>query len=92
MTEPYTHCQCDNCSGRDCGQDNPDRYLKQQIQDEEKHDAQIREKVLNEVWERFYKEMVIQTPHVQCDPENTYIPSLECGEISDILKSLRGTP
>lgn len=55
-------------------------------------DAQIREKVLNEVWERFYKEMVIQTPHVQCDPENTYIPSLECGEISDILKSLRGTP
>jgi hypothetical protein len=24
MTEPYEHCQCDNCSGVDCGQDNPE--------------------------------------------------------------------
>ena len=42
MTEINDHCQCDNCSGRDCGQDDPDLYLEQKIQDEEKHDEQVR--------------------------------------------------
>lgn len=26
MTELHTHCQCDNCSGIDCCQDNPEEY------------------------------------------------------------------
>ena len=54
MNEINDHCQCDNCSGRDCGQDDPDLYLEQKIQDEEKHDEQVREeereRVLNAIF------------------------------------------
>jgi len=47
-----------------------------------------RERVLKEVWEKCYNEMGFQSSSAYHDPEDTYIPSLECGEISDILKSL----
>ena len=53
MSEINEHCQCDNCSGWDCGQDDPDRYLEQKIQDEEKHDENVRkaerERINNEL-------------------------------------------
>jgi hypothetical protein len=27
--ELYNHCQCDNCTGEDCGQDDPEEYEKE---------------------------------------------------------------
>ena len=63
MSEINEHCQCDNCSGRDCGQDDPDRYLEQKIQDEEKHDEEVRkeerERVLN-LYKDFVKVRIAQ--------------------------------
>ena len=52
MSELHRHCQCDNCSGRDCGQDDPERYLEQQFHDEETHDKRIRNETLDEVYKR----------------------------------------
>ncbi len=49
MREPYAHCQCDNCSGADCGQDNPEECERM----EKERDAAIRkeerERVLDEL-------------------------------------------
>jgi hypothetical protein len=43
---------------------------------------------LKEVWNKCYKEMNFQSTHrMHYDPEDSYIPSLECGEIPDILES-----
>ncbi len=52
MTELPRHCQCDNCSGIDCGQDDPDRYLKQKIQDEERHDKEVRQDERDKIYKR----------------------------------------
>jgi plasmid maintenance system antidote protein VapI len=62
--------------------------------EEEEEEARIRrderEKVLKEAFEKFSEVMCIQSEkRMIYDPEDSYIPSLECGEISDILKSLR---
>lgn len=29
MGELSEHCQCDNCTGQDCGQDNPEEYERE---------------------------------------------------------------
>jgi hypothetical protein len=29
MSELHSHCQCDKCTGEDCGQDNPEEYEKE---------------------------------------------------------------
>ena len=42
MTEINEHCQCDNCSGRDCGQDDPDKYAAEREALEKQHDEQVR--------------------------------------------------
>jgi len=42
MTEAHHHCQCDNCDGVDCGQDNPEKYSAEQKAQREEHDAAIR--------------------------------------------------
>jgi len=49
MSELHSHCQCDNCSGEDCGQDNPEEYEKRQ--EEERADIRQaeRDKVLDEL-------------------------------------------
>jgi hypothetical protein len=31
--ELHTHCQCDNCTGEDCGQDNPEEYEREQAKE-----------------------------------------------------------
>ena len=35
MSEPHRHCQCDHCSGQDCGQDNTERYLEEMMEQED---------------------------------------------------------
>jgi len=42
MTEINEHCQCDNCSGRDCGQDDPDKCNAEREALEKQHDEQVR--------------------------------------------------
>ena len=42
MTEAHHHCQCDNCDGVDCGQDDPENYVAEQKAQQEEHDAAIR--------------------------------------------------
>ena len=42
MTETHRHCQCDVCSGIDCGQDDPEKYSAEQKAQQEEHDAGIR--------------------------------------------------
>ena len=49
MTEPYEHCQCDNCSGADCGQDNPEQHAKEQEVLQKKRDWDVRMEVLSEL-------------------------------------------
>ena len=34
MNEAHRHCQCDNCSGIDCGQNDPDAWLAEKIKAE----------------------------------------------------------
>ncbi|MFA6332958.1 MAG: hypothetical protein WCX22_08400, partial [Methanoregula sp.] len=43
---------CDHCSGIDCGQDDPDRYLEQKMQDEERHDKEIRQDERDKLYKR----------------------------------------
>ena len=33
MSELHSHCQCDQCTGEDCGQDNPEEYEKERERD-----------------------------------------------------------
>lgn len=49
MSELHTHCQCDNCTGEDCGQDNPEEYERER--EEERADIRQagRENVLDNV-------------------------------------------
>jgi len=54
MGELHRHYQCDNCSGIDCGQDDPERYLEQQFHDEETRDKRIRNETLDEVYKRLH--------------------------------------
>lgn len=42
MGETHRHCQCDNCSGEDCGQDNPDKLKAEQEAAQKEHDDGIR--------------------------------------------------
>src|SRR5271157_3293240 len=50
---------------------------------------EMREKTLQDVWGKCYDEMNMQSRHrTHYDPEDPYIPSLECGEIMIILESL----
>jgi len=66
------------------------RETREQPYDPEAIKAEEREKVLKKVFEKFSEAMCIQSEQRTIyDPEDPYIPSLECGEISDILKSLR---
>jgi hypothetical protein len=41
-TKTHTHCQCDFCTGEDCGQDNPDKLRAEREADEKEHDETIR--------------------------------------------------
>jgi hypothetical protein len=47
--QPHTHCQCDNCSGVDCGQDNPEEYNKEQTRLQKEHDDKI-QKASDLIW------------------------------------------
>jgi hypothetical protein len=53
MTETHRHCQCDNCSGIDCGQDDPEAHLKSLEDNENRIRAEAkreeREAVLDEL-------------------------------------------
>jgi len=53
MTETHTHCQCDCCSGADCGQDDPDKFAAEQDAIQKAHDEKVRkaerERVLDAV-------------------------------------------
>jgi hypothetical protein len=73
MSEPYRHCQCDNCSGIDCGQDDPDRWLEQKMQDEENHDDTIRQDERDKIYKRLEKmtttyhyEIVVPLSDIDC--------------------------
>lgn len=48
MTD-HTHCQCDNCSGVDCGQDDPEAYKKAQEERDEAIRKGEREKIMEEM-------------------------------------------
>lgn len=48
MGELHAHCQCDNCSGADCGQDDPEAHEIYQA-GIKLHDDAIRNKVLDSV-------------------------------------------
>ena len=48
MGELHAHCQCDNCSGADCGQDDPETHEIYQA-GIKLHDDAIRNKVLDSV-------------------------------------------
>jgi hypothetical protein len=41
MSELHHHCQCDNCTGTDCGQDDPEKYKKEQERIQQEHDVQV---------------------------------------------------
>jgi len=53
MTETHTHCQCDCCSGADCGQDDPDKFAAEQDAIQKAHDEKVRkaerERINNEL-------------------------------------------
>jgi len=50
---------------------------------------EARETVLNDVWIKCFNEMNFQSENrIHYDPEDSYIPSLECEEIVNILESL----
>jgi vesicle coat complex subunit len=42
MTGLHEHCQCDNCSGVDCGQDNPEEWEAEQNVIQKKRDDELR--------------------------------------------------
>ena len=48
MTETHRHCQCDNCSGEDCGQDNPEEYKKA----EKEREKAIRQDERDKIYKR----------------------------------------
>jgi hypothetical protein len=48
MGELHAHCQCDNCSGADCGQDDPEAHEIYQA-GIKLHDDAIRNKALDSV-------------------------------------------
>jgi hypothetical protein len=45
--ETHSHCQCDFCSGEDCGNDNPDKKNAEEKARQEEHDSDIRKEVLS---------------------------------------------
>jgi hypothetical protein len=45
--ELYNHCQCDNCTGEDCGQDDPEEYEKEQAKERADIRQAERDKVLS---------------------------------------------
>ena len=42
MSKIHTHCQCDCCSGEDCGQDDPDKFTAEQDAIQKAHDDEVR--------------------------------------------------
>jgi hypothetical protein len=48
MGETHRHCQCDNCSGEGCGQDNPNKLKAEQEAARKEHDDGIRKEAKQE--------------------------------------------
>jgi hypothetical protein len=69
MSELYTHCQCDNCTGEDCGQDNPEEYEKER----EKERDDIRKAEQNEVIDRIITHCRERAE--ECPDDETYTDS-----------------
>ena len=46
VRDAHTHCQCDFCTGEDCGQDNPEEFVRNAKEEQ----RQFREEVLEEVY------------------------------------------
>jgi len=51
MTETHRHCQCDNCSGADCGQDDPEAHEIYQA-GIKLHDDAIRQDERDKIYKR----------------------------------------
>lgn len=45
--ETHRHCQCDYCSGEDCGKDDPERFEAERIKEQKEHDQQICNQILD---------------------------------------------
>jgi hypothetical protein len=50
--ETHRHCQCDFCTGEDCGSDNPSKKNAEQKALQDKHDTEIRKEVLGDLLKR----------------------------------------
>lgn len=88
MSELHAHCQCDNCSGEDCGQDNPEEYKKAEKEREKAIRQDERDKIYKRLDALAYQDFeagskipVVNWPDIDClfaelkeDPEKEAAP------------------
>jgi hypothetical protein len=66
MGELHAHCQCDNCSGADCGQDDPEAHEIYQA-GIKLHDDAVRQDERDKIYKRL-EVMVIEAECITCVP------------------------
>jgi len=80
MTETHTHCQCDCCSGADCGQDDPDKFAAEQDAIQKAHDEKVRkaerERVLDEF--KWMKPACFGRHDASCDTRCAWVVRKRC--------------
>lgn len=81
----HDHCQCDFCSGVDCGADDPDR----QREEEQKQKVEARNEVLDTVYKRLQscKTTIWQSP--QSFGQKFIV---EWSDIDSLFAELKGEP
>jgi hypothetical protein len=85
--ELHTHCQCDNCTGEDCGQDNPEEYEREQAKELADIRQAERGKVLDEL-KRDLKTRFVSSSNQWSKGRNSGL--LECCNIIDELRKQAG--
>jgi hypothetical protein len=85
--ELHTHCQCDNCTGEDCGQDNPEEYEREQAKELADIRQAERGKVLDEL-KRDLKTRFVSSSNPWSKGRNSGL--LECCNIIDELRKQAG--
>jgi len=83
MRELHSHCQCDQCSGVDCGQDDPEAYEQSQKEGREAIKKEERERVLDGAYKR------LQSICTDTMKEEG-IPAVFFSDIDSLFVELRG--
>jgi len=90
MTELHHHCQCDYCSGEDCGQDDPEKFKEEREKEQREHDAAIAAKAREEVLIDI--ETYVKDGLKSCDKSEAWDAGYGtcCGDVLQCIENKRG--